>query len=76
LRPDFADTSGRKCRRVWLFELSASRIAPPGTTPAPFEIILESPHHAPMDLQRQAFVLALEQILRHYRRMISYAANL
>jgi len=50
--------------------------APPGTTPAPFEIILESPHHAPMDLQRQAFVLALEQILRHYRRMISYAANL
>lgn len=50
--------------------------APPGTTPAPFEIILESPHHAPMDLQRKAFVLALEQILRHYRRMISYAANL
>jgi len=35
LRPDFADTSGRKCRRVWLTELSASRIAPPGTTPAP-----------------------------------------
>ena len=50
--------------------------APPGTTPSPFEIILESPHHAPMDLQRKAFVLALEQILRHYRRMISYAANL
>jgi hypothetical protein len=50
--------------------------APPGTTPAPFEIILESPQHAPMDLQRKAFVLALEQILRHYRRMISYAANL
>lgn len=50
--------------------------APPGTSPAPFEIILESPHHAPMDLQRRAFVLALEQILRHYRRMISYAADL
>jgi hypothetical protein len=50
--------------------------APPGTSPAPFEIILESPHHASMELQRKAFVLALEQILRHYRRMISYAANI
>ncbi|HSI12397.1 MAG TPA: succinylglutamate desuccinylase/aspartoacylase family protein [Chthoniobacter sp.] len=50
--------------------------APPGTSPSPFEIILESPHHAPVDLQRRAFVLALEQILRHYRRMISYAADI
>jgi hypothetical protein len=50
--------------------------APPGTSPAPFEIILESPHHAPVDLQRRAVVLALEQILRHYRRMISYAADI
>lgn len=50
--------------------------APPGSSPAPFEIILESPHHAPMDLQRKAFVLALTEILRHYRRMISYAADL
>ncbi len=50
--------------------------APPGSTPAPFEIILESPHHAPMDLQRRAFVLALSEILRHYRRLISYAADI
>ena len=50
--------------------------APPGTSPAPFEIILESPHHAPMDAQRRAFVLALTEILRHYRRMISYAADI
>lgn len=50
--------------------------APPGSTPAPFEIILESPHHAQMDLQRRAFVLALTEILRHYRRMISYAADI
>jgi hypothetical protein len=50
--------------------------APPGSTPAPFEIILESPHHTPMDLQRRAFVLALTEILRHYRRMISYAADI
>lgn len=50
--------------------------APPGSSPAPFEIILESPHHTPMDLQRRAFVLALTEILRHYRRMIAYAADL
>ncbi len=50
--------------------------APPGQTPAPFEVILESPHHAPSHLQRQAFVLALTEILRQYRRLISYAADL
>jgi murein peptide amidase A len=50
--------------------------APPGTTPSPFEIVLESPSHAPMDLQRQSFVLALTEIVRHYRRLISYAADL
>ncbi|MHA3772817.1 M14 family zinc carboxypeptidase [Verrucomicrobiota bacterium sgz303538] len=50
--------------------------APPGQTPSPFEIILESPTHAPMDLQRKAFVLALTEILRQYRRLFSYAANI
>jgi hypothetical protein len=50
--------------------------APPGSTPSPFEIILESPHRASLDLQRRAFVLALTEILRHYRRLISYAADL
>jgi hypothetical protein len=29
-----------------------------------------------MDLQRRAFVLALTEILRYYRRMISYAADI
>jgi hypothetical protein len=50
--------------------------APPGANPAPFEIILESPQLAPIALQRQATVLALREIVRHYRRMISFAANL
>lgn len=50
--------------------------APPKTHPAPFEIILETPHLAPVDLQRRAFALALESILSEYRRMISFAANL
>ncbi|MDB6155886.1 MAG: hypothetical protein JWL90_4339 [Chthoniobacteraceae bacterium] len=50
--------------------------APPGTRPAPMEIILESPHHAPLHLQRKAFVLAVTEIIREYRRMISYSADL
>jgi hypothetical protein len=50
--------------------------SPPGVAPAPFEIVLESPHHAPADLQRTAFVLALTEILREYRRLMSYAANI
>jgi len=50
--------------------------APPGSSPAPFEIILESPHHATLELQRRAFVLALIEILRHYRRMMSYAVDI
>lgn len=50
--------------------------APPNAKPAPFEIILESPTHSPIQLQRAAFVLALVEIIRHYRRMIAYAADL
>ena len=50
--------------------------APPGSKPAPMEIILESPHLAPGDLQRQSFVLALSEILRQYRQMISYGGDL
>ena len=50
--------------------------APPDIHPAPFEIILETPQLAPENLQRKAFVLALECILSEYRRMISFAANI
>jgi hypothetical protein len=50
--------------------------APPGSSPAPFEIILESPHHAPLELQRHAFVLALTEIVRQYRRLMSYGGDL
>ena len=50
--------------------------SPPGVWPEPFEIVVETPHLAPMDLQRQAFVLALKSILTEYRQFISYAANI
>jgi protein MpaA len=50
--------------------------APPGTIPEPFEMVIETPQHAPIDLQRQAFVLALKSILFQYRQFISYAADI
>jgi hypothetical protein len=50
--------------------------SPPGQSPTPFEIILETPTHAPMTLQREAFVLSLTEIIREYRRLISFAANI
>jgi hypothetical protein len=50
--------------------------APPGSSPEPFEMVIETPQHAPVDLQRQAFVLALRSILTEYREFISYAADI
>ena len=42
----------------------------------PFEIILETPHHAPMKLQVEALGIAIRTILGEYRRLISFAANI
>jgi predicted deacylase len=50
--------------------------APAQMDPTPFEIILETPHHAPMDLQVEALVVAMKCILREYRRLISFAADI
>jgi murein tripeptide amidase MpaA len=50
--------------------------APPGAWPEPFEMVIETPQDAPVDLQRQAFVLALRSILTQYREFISYAADI
>ena len=50
--------------------------SPPGTMPAPFEIILESPALAPLALQRAALLFAVTEIIRHYRRLIAYGADL
>jgi hypothetical protein len=49
---------------------------PPGLNPEPFELILETPALAPIEVQEKAFVLALEAVLIEYQRVISYAANL
>jgi hypothetical protein len=50
--------------------------APKQMDPLPFEIILETPHHADMELQVEALVVALRTILAEYRRLISFAANI
>jgi protein MpaA len=45
--------------------------APAEQQPQPWEIILETPQHAPLHLQRQAFVLAIAMILGRYRTKLS-----
>jgi murein peptide amidase A len=50
--------------------------APARIDPVPFEIILETPHHAAMELQVEAVVVAMRTILSEYRRLISFAANI
>ena len=50
--------------------------APPGVKPRPFEVILETPHHAPQYLQEAALAVALHTILDEYRKFIAYAQNL
>lgn len=50
--------------------------APPDSSPEPFEIVIETPQHAPMDLQRLAFVLALRSILAKYIEFITFAADI
>ena len=50
--------------------------APARMDPVPFEIILETPHRAPMDLQVEALVVALRTILSQYRDLMSFADNI
>jgi len=50
--------------------------APAQMEPVPFEIVFETPHSAPMDLQVRALVVAIRTILVEYRHLISFAANI
>jgi protein MpaA len=50
--------------------------SPARMEPLPFEIVFETPHAAPLDLQVTALLMALQTILCEYRRMISFAANI
>ena len=50
--------------------------SPPELHPAPFEIILETPHAAAEALQVDAFVAAIQAVLVEYQKLLSFAANL
>jgi murein peptide amidase A len=50
--------------------------APREMQPVPFEIILETPHNAPIDQQVEALVIAMRTILFEYRQLISFAQNI
>jgi predicted deacylase len=50
--------------------------SPPELQPAPFEIILETPHAAPQAQQVDAVVRAVTSILVEYQKLLAFAANL
>ena len=61
---------------VWRLPDQGILSAPPKVRPRPFELILETPHHAPQFLQQKALVAAQLTILAEYRKLIAYAPNL
>jgi murein peptide amidase A len=50
--------------------------APPSASPAPFEIVFETPQLAPIESQILAHKAALFSVLKTYRSFISYGQNL
>ena len=48
----------------------------PGTRPKPFEVVLETPAHAPIPAQVDASVVALHTILEQHRALLSFSQNL
>jgi predicted deacylase len=50
--------------------------APKEMSPEPFEIVFETPQKAPMELQVEAFVVALRTIMTEYVLLMSFAQNI
>lgn len=50
--------------------------APPQMTQPPFEVTFETPQHAPLHRQAEAFATALETMLVEYRYLIAVAQNI
>ena len=50
--------------------------APPTQRPRPFEIVFETPHRAPTDLQIEANIAALFTMLNRFRGMIAEGQNI
>lgn len=71
-----ATIDGFAARDGIIYQSYEGILAAPLQVESPFEIILETPHHAKMDLQVEALVVAVRTILSEYRRLISFAANI
>jgi hypothetical protein len=71
-----ATIDGFAARDGIIYQSYQGILAAPLQADPPFEIIFETPHHAPMDLQVEALVIAVRTILTEYRRLISFAANI
>ncbi len=71
-----ATIDGFAARDGIIYQSYEGILAAPIRSEPPFEIIFETPHHAPMNLQVQALVVAIRTILSEYRQLISFAANL
>lgn len=50
--------------------------APPDQKPQPFEVVFETPHHADLEKQVQAHVIAIQTILDRFKILISEAQNI
>lgn len=72
-----ATIDGFAARDSIIYELYEGVLAAPARMePEPFEIVFETPHAAPLELQVQALIQATRTILAEYRRLISFAANI
>jgi hypothetical protein len=72
-----ATIDGFAARDGIIYDRYEGVLAPPARMdPVPFEIVFETPHAAPRDLQVRALVVAIRTILSEYRQLISFAANI
>lgn len=71
-----ATIDGFAARDGIIYQSYEGILAAPMQSEPPFEIIFETPQHAPMNLQVEALVVAVRTILGEYRRLISFAANI
>ena len=71
-----ATIDGFAARDGIIYQSYEGILAAPMQMEPPFEIIFETPHHAPMNLQVEALAVAIRTILGEYRRLISFAANI
>lgn len=71
-----ATIDGFAARDGIIYQSYEGILAAPLQAEPPFEIIFETPHHAAVDLQVEALVVAVQTILSEYRRLISFAANI